>query len=430
MRGKGEIVGVVDFGSHDLRVLVGRRDDEGAIHIIGYGTASGRGCVSQGVIQDVGAAQMALRRALVMAEKSARVKLSSLFCAVNGRNVETFLREGNVEIADGTVEPNHLEEARDIASRDILAPGKKVLTSITAQEWYVDDLRVLDPLGIRGQVLKTRVHFARLPAVIEDNIVACIESQGRELEDLLFQPLAAALGCLTPEDMELGAMVLDMGRSTTGLALYRDYGILATHCFEWGGYHLTRDVAAGLQISFDEADQLIHEYGISDEYMYAALRSESTGLDPALLGPVEGAPARIKLSSAVSGAPTIVERADLDGIVYDRARELMVKTHQFLNARGLAKHLVRGVVLTGGTGALKNFVPLAESVFQTPCRVGLPSTIRHVPHDLKTPAYTACIGLVRHAFDYRTAAMNGRLDGRGVLTPLRRVSRFVKKYLF
>ena len=429
MRNRGEVVGVVDFGSRDIRVLVARRSDEdGTIQIIGHGIAPGRGSVSGGVIQDQGAAQLSLRRALSDAEREARTRITSLFCAVNGKNVETFVREGNVNIEHGTVEQSHMDEARDIASREILAPGKKVVSSVAAQEWYVDSLRVIDPIGIRGQVLKARVHFARLPAVIEDNIVSCIDSQRRELEDIIFQPLAASLGCLTPEDMELGAAVLDMGRSTTGLAVYRDYGILGTQCFEWGGYHITRDVAAGLQISFEEADQLILEYGISDDFV----RSESSETDGNVETPMDdGRTNRIKLTSAVRGAPSVVDRHDLDLIIYERAKELMSKVRQYLNARGLSKNLVRGVVLTGGASTIRNQVALAESVFQVPCRVGLPSGIESLPSEVMSPEFSAAVGIVRHAFDYRTAAHNGRVDPRGAAVPrLRRIGRFVKKYFF
>ncbi|MCC6145470.1 MAG: hypothetical protein IT368_16815, partial [Candidatus Hydrogenedentes bacterium] len=222
MARKAEVVGAVDFGAREVRVLIARRDDDGTIRILGHGTAPGRGCVSQGVIQDLGAAQIALKTALMAAEKEARVRVPEVFCGVNGRNVETYIREGNVKLEAEVVELSHMEEALDIASRDLLAPGKSLISSVTAQEWYVDDLRVIDPVGIRGNVLKTRVHFACLPTVIEDNLHACVESQDREIEDIVFLPLAAALGCLTPEDMELGVAVLDMGRSTTGLAVYRD----------------------------------------------------------------------------------------------------------------------------------------------------------------------------------------------------------------
>ena len=427
MARRGEIVGAVDFGSREIRVLIARKDDDGSLQILGHGTASGRGCVSQGVIQDIDATQMALKRALADAEKEARVKVRSLFCGVNGRNVETFIREGNVKLEREIVEQTHMDEAIDIASRDILAPGKRIASSISAQEWYVDDLRVMAPAGIRGQVLKTRIHFARLPAVIEDNMITCVESQRCEVEDVIFTPLAAALGCLTPEDTELGIGILDIGRSTTGLAIYRDHRILGTHCFEWGGYHLTRDVAAGLQTSFEEANELILEYGIPIELVRADANGARDGGSHENLR--EERAARIKLKNAVHGAPTIVDRSELDVIVFERAKELMTKVRQHVHARGLMKHLVRGMVLTGGGAVIKNHVHLAEAVFQVPCRVGYPDRVEILPQAVAAPEFVVAVGIVRHAFAFREATRNGRIKVRGPLgSGLRRVTDWARKY--
>ena len=334
-----------------------------------------------------------------------------------------------MKIDRGLVDQSNMGEALEIASRDIVADGKRILASVTSQEWYVDDLRVLDPIGIRGQVLKMRVHFARLPSVIEDNVITCVESQKRELEDIIFMPLASSLGCLTPEDIELGAAVLDIGRSTTGLAVYRDYRLLGTHCFEWGGYHLTRDVAAGLQVSFEEADELILEYGISDEFVRQEEDDDEEETGAAAPAAPESRSSRLKLKTAVHGAPSIVERSKLDLIIYERAKELLMKVRQHLNARGLSKHLVRGVVLTGGAGAIRNHAALAESIFQVPCRVGIPDSVEILPHSVNNAEFSAAVGIVRHAFEHRAAAKRGRIEPRGsVMSSMRRIGKFLRKY--
>lgn len=404
---------------------------DGSVQILGHGVAAARGCVSQGLIQDLSAAQRALKAALNAAEKEAGVKLSSLFCGLSGTNVESFIREGNVKLDRDVVELAHLEEALDLASRDILAPGKHVVSSVTSQEWYVDDLRVADPVGIRGSVLKTRVHFAQIPTVIEDNIITCIESQGRELEDLVFLPIAAALGCLTPEDKELGVAVLDMGRSTTSLTMYRDRRILTTQCFDWGGFHITRDVAAGLQVSFEEADELVLEYGLSE----ALIQRE---LSPGKLGsavPDENAKARsaqIKLKSAVHGAPVIVDRDELEMIIFERSRELLHKVHQYINSRGMSKHLVRGIILTGGAAAIRNQVALAEAVFQVPARQGRPDGLEMAPQPVQCTAFTPVVGVARHGFEYKNAERHGRIKTeRGFVGGmLQNIGGFFGKYFF
>ncbi len=426
MLGRSEIVGAVDFGSREVRVVIARKDEDGTVQIIGHGCAPGRGCVSQGVIQDLQSAKLALKRALVEAERGARIKVMSLFCGINGRNVETFLREGHVKLDQEIVEQSHMDDAMDLASRDVLEAGKRIVSSVAAQEWYVDDLRVIDPVGITGHVLKTRIHFARIPAVIEDNIVRCIESQRRELEDIIFMPLASSLGCLTPEDRELGVAMLDMGRMTTGLAVFRDRRILGTYSFEWGGYHLTRDVAAGLHVSFEEADELIMEYGISEEYIEAGPDEIEEGWTPR-----EGAKAQIKLKTAVHGAPAVVAKDEMDVIVYERARELLMKVRQHLQSRGLAKHLIRGVVLTGGAATVKNHVKLAETIFEVPCRIGLSSSVEILSNRAKGPEFSGVVGIALHGFNYRAAARAGRLALRGpVVQNARKIGQAFRKYFF
>lgn len=427
MRARGEIVGAVDFGSRDVRVIIARKEEDGDIQILGHGAAPGRGCVSQGVVQDLHAAQSALKAALGDAEREARVHVPSLFCGINGRNVETFIRESRVELEREVVEQRHLDEALEHASRDVLDAGKRIVSSISAQEWYVDELRVLDPIGIRGHVLKTRVHFARIPSVIEDNLAHCIESQKRELEDLIFLPIASALGCLTPEDMELGVAVMDMGRGTTGLAVYRDRRILASQCFEWGGYHLTRDVAAGLQVSFEEADDLILEYGVADSYLEA---DDAAELKVVNAPPVAKSGAPLKLKTVVHGAPSIVSRDELDEIIFERAHELFTKARQHLSSRGLLKHLVRGVVLTGGTAQIRNMDKLAETVFQTPCRIGIPEVIAVAPQAVRQATYSGVVGVAMHGFAYRAAGQDGRGSHGRIAAGAQSLTRWFRKYFF
>lgn len=418
MRGKGEIVGAVDFGSREVRVLIARKDIDGTVQVIGHGAAPSHGCVSQGVIQDLNAAQACLRSALRDAEAEARLKVMTLFCGINGRNVETFIREGEIPLENEVVEQQNMDDALDLASKNITEPGKRIVSSLIAQEWFVDDLRVIDPINITGRVLKTRVHFARIPSVIEDNIAMCVESQRRDLEDIVFMPLAAALGCLTPEDRELGVAVLDMGRMTTGLSVFRDRRIHGTCTFEWGGYHLTRDVAAGLHVSFEEADELILEYGIADGTVGIEEDADTRGR--------KGKDTQIKLKTAVHGAPTVVDREELDLIVYERAKELMTKVRQYLQKMGFDRHLVRGVLLTGGCASIKNTVRLAETVFQVPVRIGIPLGVEIIPADARGPEYSGAVGLIKHGLEYRAAVRDGRL---GLTGPVARRARQIGEAL-
>jgi len=437
---RGELIAAVDFGSRQVRVLIARAKDDSSMRILGHGVADSRGCVSQGVIQNLSAAQSALKKALKLAEKEAGVRIHSIFCGLNGRNVETYIREGQVKLEREIVEIEHLQEALDLASRDILAAGKRPISSVTSEEWYVDDLRVTEPVGIRGSILKTRVHFALLPTVIENNITQCIDANGLELEDVVYLPIASAIGCLTPEDIELGVGVLDMGRTTTGLSIYRDRRIINTNSFEFGGVHITRDVAAGLQISYEEAVELILEYGISEsliETIDEVDEDEDDNQTPTINHHTMATDAArqsttIKLKSAVRGAPQIVKRSELDMIIFERSRELMTMVRNYLHGRNQIKHLVRGLVLTGGAATIKNQERLVEAIFQVPARVGLPNDIESMPPQVNEPTFTSAVGILRHAYDYRMAVRSGRVEiRRGLIgTMVHGVGKFISKYFF
>jgi len=430
---RGEIVGAVDFGSREVRVLIGQKGHDGAITVLGHGMAPARGCVMQGVIQDHGAAQRALKQAIQLAEKEAGAKISKLVCGMNGSSVESYIREGRAQMEKECVSLHHMDEALEQASKNIISPGKKVCSSISSQEWYVDDLRVSDPIGIRGSVLKTRVHFALLPSVIEDNINTVIESQGREVEDVVYLPIAGAMGCLTPEDMELGVCVVDMGRTTCGISMYRDRRILETHSFEWGGFHITRDVAAGLQVSFEEALELILEYGISERL----LREMSEDNVYLLEGTTGGRAAtereqsaHIKLKSVVRGAPSVADRNDLEEIIFERSRELMNAVYDHLDRKNHLDNLVRGVVLIGGAARIKNMDALATTVFQAPARVGAPDGIDVLPPHVAGAEWIPAVGMLKHGFDYREAIRSGRIEQRRgpVGTLFQGIGRFFSKY--
>ena len=53
-------------------------------------------------------------------------------------------------------------------------------------------------------------------------------------------------------------------------------------------------------------------------------------------------------------------------------------------------------VLTGGTSKMEGVVELAESIFQTSVRLGVPSKFQGMENILQNPIYATSIGLVSH----------------------------------
>ena len=61
---------------------------------------------------------------------------------------------------------------------------------------------------------------------------------------------------------------------------------------------------------------------------------------------------------------------------------------------GFDQKIPAGIVLTGGTSKMEGVVELAESIFQTSVRLGVPESFSGMENILRNPIYATSIGLV------------------------------------
>lgn len=428
MAQKGEIVAAVDLGSRAVRVVITRHTSNGRLRVLGVGVEPTRGCVRFGAIQDLNAAAQTFRAALEAARKMAGVRVYALYCGIHGSLIKTGVYDGKTQVENGIIKPEHIEAARENASHTSMEVDCLPISSIMAEEWTVDDVRVAAPIGLRGNILKGKVHFAQLPKFIQNNLHACIEAQGVDIEEFVYMPLAAASGCLSCEDIQLGAAVLDLGSLSTGIAVYLNGGIAATMALNLGCGFIVNDIAAGLKVSFDEAAELLLEYGISDHRIRAMSKRDSKTEDGAKTPPTRDVP--IKLQRTGIGAPTTVSRDELDTIIFARSAEIADKTIAQLKSSKMLDRLSRGLVLTGGGAAIINQDALYEAKSDLPVRIGVPDGFEELPEFLDLPEWTPVMGVVKYAVAHRQAMRSGHMATRygNGNTFWARLNRFRSKY--
>jgi len=402
MAAKGEVVAAVDFGSHAIRVLIGRRYPDGMTRILGYGTAPSHECVSFGAIQDADAAAQAFKSALAQARRMANERIFTIYCGIQGTTIRSLVREGKVQIENDVVKPEHLVKARENAALGTPGPDARPISCIMSEEWQVDDMRVSDPIDMRGAVLQGRIRFTQLSMFLENNLRACVEGQGVEIADFVFTPLAAAYGCLTREDKNIGAAVVSLGATSTGIAVYQNGCVVEASVHNWGSGLIISDVAAGLKVSFEEATELVVDYGIN-------LQMQEDRNGEGSMKPVSASDnVPIKLTHTVTGAPSTVSKSFLDHIIFERSDELADQICNFLNDKKLLYALPRGIVLTGGGAAIINQDILLNRKSGVDTRIGVPIGFDELPDPVDTPEWTTVTGILNYAFAHRRANRKGR----------------------
>jgi cell division protein FtsA len=138
------------------------------------------------------------------------------------------------------------------------------------------------------------------------------------------------------------------------------------------GYQLTRDVAIGLGLPFDVAEQMKRKYG---------------SVMPVYEGQLENA--------ALSQDGHGVSYQDLCDIVRARVEEIMKLILLEMPSSDYDALVPAGLVLTGGSSNLSGMTVLGRDVLKLPVRVGIPNdAIYGIADSLHDPAYATSVGLL------------------------------------
>jgi len=247
---------------------------------------------------------------------------------------------------------------------------------------------VANPVGMLGARLGVDMHVIHGNANRLQNAIRLVRATSLEVDDVVFNGIAASLALLTNEQKELGALVIDLGGGTTEYAVHangiiRHSGVLAV-----GGDHVSNDLAYGLKVPLSRAEKLKVEYG-------AALVTDA------------GKGETISLTKEMGLEFKRLNREHLQTIMSLRLREIFELIALDLERVGLVDYLRSGVVLCGGGSRVPGLVRLGEEVFQMNVTAGHASGISGLTTALDQPEFAAAIGLVKFG-SLKTRRRSGR----------------------
>ena len=371
-RNEDLIVGL-DIGTTKICIIVAERTENG-VDIIGIGTHPSRG-LRKGVVVDIDATVTSIKHAVEEAELMADCEITSVFAGIAGSHIRGFNSHGVVAVKDREVSESDVRRVID-AAKAVAIPMDREVIHVIPQEFVIDDQDgVREPLGMSGVRLEAKIHIVTAAVTSAQNIVKCANKAGLNVIDIVLEPLASAEAALADDERDLGVCLIDIGGGTTDLAVFADGSIKHTSVLGVGGYHITNDIAVGLRTPFDEAERIKKKFGV------AAARY--LGSDDVITVPSVG-----------GRRPREVSRKILCEVIEPRVDEILSLGRQVLVQAGLDGKIPSGLVLTGGCSALEGLVDLAEEIFETPVRPGIPTNIGGLQDVVRSPMYATGVGLV------------------------------------
>jgi len=367
----------LDAGSRGTRLLVCRLE-QGRIRFVGCGYAPSEGWL-KGRIVDQKAVADSIVAALREAEASAGISIESVVVGMGGPT----LRGAN---ARGVVELGHVREIeqRDVnrvvsrASRARLQEDQMLL-QLFPQDFVVDDHPGhRDPRKMLASRLEIHVHLVACSIQEHNALIGAVNQAHLTVEESIFEGLAGCYAAVLPEERREGIAVVDMGAESTGLAVYYGDAMVLASFIRVCGDHFTRDLAQGLCLSYEDAEQVKLEYG----------SAVSDGCPDNVL---------VEVPTPENREPRHVQRKFLNQILEARSVELFRFVRAELARVGMDRSLLGGVFLTGGGAKLPELCDMAERVIQCQARYGLAVGIQDWPEELRDPEWTTAAGLAMYS---------------------------------
>ena len=406
MARRNPLVVGLDVGTFKVGVVVAEVGEHG-IEITGIGTQASTG-LKKGTVVNIDATVTAIRKAVDEAELMAGCEIRSVVAGSAGSHIKGFNSHGVVAVKSREVAQGDVDRVHE-AARAVALPVDREVLHVLPQEFIVDDQGgVKEPVGMAGVRLEARVHIVTGSISSGQNLIKCCNRAGLHVQDVLGSPLAATEAVLTPEERELGVALVEIGAGTTSMVVFHGGSIRHTAVLPVGGGHVTNDLAAALRTPFAEAERLKQRCGSA-----LALRA--------------AADLSVEVAGIGGRPPHKLSQRALAEVIEPRCEEVLALVRSEIERAGMAGHLTSGIVLTGGGAVLGGMTDLAERVFRTPARLGLPLHLSGLVDVVASPMYSTAVGLVLHGLKQH-GRMTAQEDWSG-LGPLERARYRVVSWL-
>ncbi|MFH0768060.1 MAG: cell division protein FtsA [Chloroflexota bacterium] len=369
---KPTILAAIDVGTTKVCTIIAEVGENGGMRVVGVGITPSNG-LHKGLVSNINDAKESIRASIRKAEHVSGYKVESAYVGVTGRHVTSLNNRGVVTIArnDRLVRPEDLKRVLQSAQSTKIPTDRKLLHVIPRGYAVDGQVGVKNPIGMHGLRLDVEAHVITGAIASVQNLTKCIRGVGIDIEDLILEPLASSEAVLTQEERQNGVMLADIGGGTTDIAIFKDGSIWHTAVLPVAGYQLTRDIAIGLGLPFDVAEEMKKQHG-------------------SVMPVYEG---KRETDSKVGENGHGVSYQALCDILRARTEE-MIRLIQLELPRSGESLVPAGLVLTGGSSKLHGMDILGREILKLPVRIGSPAHMPGISDALYDPAYATAVGLL------------------------------------
>ena len=273
-------ISVIDFGTSKIVALIAEVSGRQRCDIVGAGTAAYDG-FANARWNNAALVNEAISSALTSAEEQARSSVKNVYAGVPGQFSKVYSFEVKVDLqgADPRVSARDISTLFALADEQVAGiPGTPIHRS---PAWFVvdDGKKTLEPLNQHGNELRALISYVIADRFFIEDITQRLLAIGKTAAGFFSTPMGEAMLYISETDRYRTAVLIDIGYLNTEVIAVEGDAIIFHKILPLGGGHISADLAYGLEIPLDQAEQVKrgYEFGLgSTKNSFDVLLSNGT----------------------------------------------------------------------------------------------------------------------------------------------------------
>lgn len=389
----------LDVGTENVRAViasVSKDGKDGKIAIVGVSEGKSAG-MRKGIPANLAGPAGAIDKMLGDAERMGGYDVRSAYVSINGSTVISTHTEGMIAVGNSEHEINgeDLDRVEDVAVSGRIPANRDVLDVIPLEYALDGQAGIKDPLGMSGARLEMRANVISALTPNCDNLKKATATADVQALRLIPTAVAAARAVLTDRQKENGVGVIDLGATTTSIAVYEEGDLQYVGVVPIGSNNITNDLAIVLAIAPDLAEEIKTRF---------ITGSFNTDKSPA-----------IKVGK--HGERTF-DRKEVEDVVKARLEEIFSEVRKKLKSARYDQRLPEGIVMTGGGAKMRDIDLFASKCLEAAVKIGAPSGLDGVSTAVEKPEFAVAVGLALIAAEEsQYTQLQGKKPKKGTKKP-------------
>ncbi len=254
----------IDIGTYQVKVVVAelvKENGKQITKIIGTGFTESKG-LRHGYIINNGDVVESIKTAVNLAEKSSGVKINRAFVAIGGIGLSGMSSSASTIIgrADLQITELDIEKINEICEKNLptnIIQNHRILHSIPVS-YKIDGKSILtkSPLDLKGTKLEVKMLFITCLEPHLNDLLEAVDEVGIEVVDVIASPIAASFVTLSKAQKMAGCILTNIGAETISIVVFENNIPISLEVFPIGSTDITNDIALGLKIPLEEAENI------------------------------------------------------------------------------------------------------------------------------------------------------------------------------